>query len=47
MTVLFAHHLEPEHVLVMGVLFLAGVWIGWGMTSFLINRNNGKVRPAA
>ena len=47
MTVLFAHHLEPEHVLVMIALFLAGGWIGWGMTSFLINRNNGKVRPSA
>jgi hypothetical protein len=47
MTVLFAHHLEPEHVLVMSVLFLAGGWIGWVMTSFLINRNNGKVRPSA
>ena len=47
MTVLFAHHLEPEHVLVMIALFLVGGWIGWGMTSFLINRNNGKVRPSA
>jgi hypothetical protein len=47
MTMLFAHHLEPEHVLVMSVLFLAGGLIGWGMTSFLINRNNRKVRPSA
>jgi hypothetical protein len=47
MTMLFAHHLEPEHVLVMSVLFLAGGWLGWAMTSFLIKRNSGKVRPSA
>jgi hypothetical protein len=47
MTLLFAHHLEPEHVLVMITLFLAGGWIGWGTTSFLINRINTKVRPSA
>ena len=35
MTVLFAHHLEPEHVLVMGVLFLAGGmdWLGHDLIS--------------
>ena len=45
-TVLFAHHLEPEHVLVMSALFLAGGWIGWGVTSFMIHKNDGKVRPS-
>jgi hypothetical protein len=47
MTLLFAHHLEPEHVVVMIALFLAGGGIGWAMTSFLINRNNSKLRPSA
>jgi hypothetical protein len=47
MTLLFAHHLEIQHVLITITLFFAGGWIGWGMTSFLINRNDGKVRPSA
>jgi hypothetical protein len=46
MPVIFAHHLEPEHLAVMAVLFLLGGWIGWGMTSFFINRNNKKLRPS-
>jgi hypothetical protein len=45
MPVLFAHHLEPEHVAVMIVLFLVGGAIGWVTTSFLVNRNMKKVRP--
>ena len=47
MTLLFAHHLEPEHVVVMLVLFLRGGVDRRAMTSFLINRNNSKVRPSA
>ena len=47
MQMLLAHHLEPEHVVVMITLFLGGGWIGWGVTSFLINRTNSKVRPSA
>jgi hypothetical protein len=47
MQMLLAHHLEPEHVLAMITLFLAGGWIGWGATSLLIKWNNGKVRPSA
>jgi hypothetical protein len=35
-----------QHVLITIFLFCAGGWIGWGMTSFLIDRNNGKVRPS-
>jgi hypothetical protein len=46
MTVLFAHHLEIEHILIAVTLFAAGVWIGWGMTSFMIHKNDGKVRPS-
>jgi hypothetical protein len=47
MQVLFAHHLEFGHVLIMGILFVGGGWIGWGVTSFLINKNNARVRPSA
>jgi hypothetical protein len=47
MQVLFAHHLEFEHVAVMLVLFLAGGGIGWGAASFLFGRNDGKARPSA
>ncbi len=47
MPIIFAHHLEPEHVVVMIGLFLVGAGIGWAMTSFLINRNRSKVRPSA
>jgi hypothetical protein len=47
MPLIFAHHLEPEHVAVMIVLFLVGGLIGWAMTSFLINRINSKARPSA
>jgi hypothetical protein len=46
MTLLFAHHLEVQHVLITLVLLFAGGWVGWGITSFLINRNDGKVRPS-
>jgi hypothetical protein len=47
MPVIFAHHLEPEHIVVMIALFLVGGSLGWAMTSFLINRNAKKVRPPA
>jgi hypothetical protein len=47
MTFLFAHHLEPEHVLIALTLFVAGAGIGWGMTSLLNRKNDGKVRPSA
>jgi hypothetical protein len=46
MTLLFAHHLEVEHVLIALTLFVAGGWIGWGATSFLIHKNDGKMRPS-
>jgi hypothetical protein len=47
MTLLFAHHLEIQHVVLATILFFAGGWIGWGMTSLLIDRNEGKARPSA
>jgi hypothetical protein len=46
MTLLFAHHLEVQHVLITLVLLFAGGWVGWGITSLLIDRNGGKVRPS-
>jgi hypothetical protein len=47
MTLLFAHHLEIQHVSITLILLFAGGWIGWAITSFLIDRNNAKVRPSA
>jgi len=29
MSFLLAHHLEPHHVPILAVIFVAGVWIGW------------------
>lgn len=43
---LFAHHLEFHHVAITVILFFAGGWSGWAMTSFLIARNDDKVWPS-
>jgi hypothetical protein len=47
MTPLFAHHLEFQHVLVTIMFLFAGGWIGWALTSFLIDRNGARVQPPA
>jgi hypothetical protein len=39
MNLLWAHHLELQHVPVLTVFFGVGVWVGWHLLSKLLNRS--------
>jgi hypothetical protein len=47
MSVLFAHHLEPQHVPVLVGLFAAGVFIGWQALSRLLPSHRTAEVPSA
>jgi hypothetical protein len=36
MTILFAHHLELQHLPVLAAIFSAGIWVGWQLTGRLL-----------
>lgn len=38
MTILLAHHVMPQHVPVLAVIFGAGIWIGWRLVNKYIRR---------
>lgn len=40
MSVLFAHHLEAQHVPVLIALLVAGLYIGWSLTSRVLERRS-------
>lgn len=42
MSVLFAHHLEAQHVPVLLALLAAGLYIGWSLTSRVLERRAGS-----
>ena len=39
---LFAHHVEPEHLPVLGIFACVGIWVGWRLMSLTLN----YIRPS-
>jgi uncharacterized membrane protein YciS (DUF1049 family) len=37
---LFAHHVQPEHIPVLAVLFAAGFWLGWQLVSRSVRKQS-------
>jgi hypothetical protein len=47
MSILLAHHLEPQHLPVLLCLFAAGAYIGWhGVTRWLSGGHGPLAAPA-
>ena len=40
MNLLFAHHVEAQHVPVLIALLAAGLYIGWSLTSRVLDRRS-------
>ena len=40
--ILFAHHVESEHLPVLAIFFCVGIWLGWQMMSVALK----YLRPA-
>jgi hypothetical protein len=41
---LFAHHVETPQILIMVALLAAGGWLGWWLTSLLMERTGHGTR---
>ena len=39
--ILFAHHVELEHLPVLGIFLAVGIWLGWHVTSLVYQRWSG------
>ncbi len=44
--ILFAHHVELQHLPVLAVFLGVGIWLGWQATAFLCKRH-AKAKDAA
>lgn len=47
MSPLFAHHIEAQHVPVLLTLLVAGFYIGWSLTSRVLDRRSAPVERDA
>jgi len=45
MNLLFAHHVEPQHLPVLAAFFAVGFWLGWRLLARLLVRG-GATREA-
>ena len=45
--ILFAHHVEAEHLPVLAVFLVVGAWLGWQAASLLLNVIRPSPRVAA